>query len=312
MQIRYLAVITSFIVLMSSQVFAQARVVEAGGNSGGSNAAPANANNDLVVSLYNQLESLQQEIQTLRGLVEEQGNQIRRMQTEQRDRYLDIDRRLSEMPTGAPLAGGAPGSTIAVPPVSPPTTAAGNGDSTAGFAAGVPNGTPPAVSSSPPTSASPSSVTQQPAPNVATTSSTATASSRVVGPASGSPQDEQELYRNALKLLVEENKYVEAIQMLQTYIDSYPMGRLLTNALYWQGEAYLAISEFNQAEVMFNRLLNEYPQDPKAAGGYLKLGKVYQGLGDKDKARSVWQELPSRFPDSTNEIVLAREYLQTL
>jgi TolA-binding protein len=71
----------------------------------------ASGNNDLVDSLYSQVEALQQEVQTLRGIVEEQGYQQKRLQTEQRDRYLDIDRRLSAMSPAAPLpAGVAPAS----------------------------------------------------------------------------------------------------------------------------------------------------------------------------------------------------------
>jgi tol-pal system protein YbgF len=131
----------------------------------------------------------------------------------------------------------------------------------------------------------------------------------VIGAGSTSPQDEQELYRSALKLLVEENKYDESIRMFQTYIDAFPQGRLLTNTLYWQGEAYLLVSAFPQAEAVFSRLLTEFPQDPKAAGAMLKLGKAYEGMGDSDKAEQVWQQLPSRYPESANEIRLARDYL---
>lgn len=325
MPIRHFAAITSFVVLLSSQAFGQARVVEAGGGNAPSQSAP---NNELVVSLYNQLEALQQEVQSLRGLVEEQGNQIRRMQTEQRDRYLDIDRRLSEMPAaplgatapGVPNAGGTAtlpnGAPNALPPVNQgaanPVAA-----TTPAPTASTPTVTPSAPATLPPanvatTSVSPTGVVNtQPQPQtspVATTNN----SSTLIGAASQSPQDEQALYREALRLLLDEDKYIESIQMLQTYIDTYPNGRLLTNAIYWQGEAYLAIAEFNQAEAMFNRLLTEFPADPKAAGAYLKLGKVHEGRGEEDKARAIWQELPAKFPDAANEVVLARDYLQKL
>jgi len=45
--------------------------------------------------LINQLDLLQQEVQMLRGLVEEQAYQLNRMQKTERDRYLDLDRRIS-------------------------------------------------------------------------------------------------------------------------------------------------------------------------------------------------------------------------
>ncbi len=52
---------------------------------------------NIQLQLLDQLEQLQQEVQQLRGQVEEQAHQLQRMQRSQRDRYLDLDRRLSEL-----------------------------------------------------------------------------------------------------------------------------------------------------------------------------------------------------------------------
>lgn len=70
---------------------------------------PAPVSNNALQVLYGQIEQLQQEVQTLRGLVEEQGNEITRLKNEQKDRYLELDRRLSQMlnqgaATSAPAA----------------------------------------------------------------------------------------------------------------------------------------------------------------------------------------------------------------
>lgn len=43
-----------------------------------------------------QLEQMQQEIKTLRNMVEQQANTLSKMQTEQRNRYLDLDQRAQE------------------------------------------------------------------------------------------------------------------------------------------------------------------------------------------------------------------------
>src|SRR5690606_38398464 len=89
--------------LWSVSAAAQVPVVDAGSAAADRSpvvlAQAANPNNELVVSLYNQLEALQREVQTVRGIVEEQSFQLRKMETEQRDRYLDIDRRLSGLNT---------------------------------------------------------------------------------------------------------------------------------------------------------------------------------------------------------------------
>lgn len=44
-----------------------------------------------------QIEQLRQETQSLRGLMEELGNQLRTMQADEKSRYLDLDRRLGEL-----------------------------------------------------------------------------------------------------------------------------------------------------------------------------------------------------------------------
>ena len=106
---------------------AQVRVVDAGSTQENrAQAIPAapsnNSQNDIMVNMYLQLEALQSEIQNLRGLVEEQSYQIKRMQTEQRDRYLDTDSRLSEINSqvqsyhsGQPIAGISPAPSVINP-----------------------------------------------------------------------------------------------------------------------------------------------------------------------------------------------------
>ena len=46
--------------------------------------------------LFYQLQVLQEELQQLRGMVEQQAHQIRRMERDQQDRYMDLDRRLTQ------------------------------------------------------------------------------------------------------------------------------------------------------------------------------------------------------------------------
>lgn len=67
-------------------------------------ATPVPSNNAPNVELLSMVEQLQQEVQTLRGLVEEQAYRIKKMRQEQRDRYIDLDRRVSMLSQrGAPV-----------------------------------------------------------------------------------------------------------------------------------------------------------------------------------------------------------------
>lgn len=66
----------------------------AGSENNRSGGAVGASNSALAEMLY-QLELLQQEVQELRGIVEQQSWQIKQMGEEQRDRYADLDRRFS-------------------------------------------------------------------------------------------------------------------------------------------------------------------------------------------------------------------------
>lgn len=108
-------------------------------NKAQQSSAPANNSNANVAELYYQFQVLQQEVQQLRGLVEEQNHQIKKLKQQRLDDYLDLDRRLSSLgsgstaPAGAsaggsPVAGGAPSGngvaqTGAAPVVRTPATA---------------------------------------------------------------------------------------------------------------------------------------------------------------------------------------------
>ncbi len=53
--------------------------------------------------LYYQLQLLQQEVMTLRGQLEQQAHELRRLKQQSLDRYVDVDRRLAEI-SGSPVA----------------------------------------------------------------------------------------------------------------------------------------------------------------------------------------------------------------
>lgn len=72
------------------------------------NPAPANgvtqASGINPAELYYQLQVLQQEVLQLRGLVEEQAFQLKRVKQQRMDDYLDLDRRLSQLSKGSVVA----------------------------------------------------------------------------------------------------------------------------------------------------------------------------------------------------------------
>lgn len=97
--------------------------------------------------LFYQIQVLQQEVQELRGLVEEQSYQLNRLARDQKEQYIDLDRRVAGLTTGAaagvssvtstgqastPSYGGTPAATtgaVAALPASGPGGPGGSGAS---------------------------------------------------------------------------------------------------------------------------------------------------------------------------------------
>ncbi|EAT11753.1 tol-pal system protein YbgF [Bermanella marisrubri] len=62
------------------------------------------SNNSANQILFSEIEMLKQEIQRLQGVVEKQGYELRKLKAEQKERYLDLDRRLSQVAKSGSLA----------------------------------------------------------------------------------------------------------------------------------------------------------------------------------------------------------------
>jgi len=58
--------------------------------------------------LFSQLQTLQQEMAELRGMMEQQQNELQQLKQQQKDNYLDVDRRLSELRQSSTGASTAP------------------------------------------------------------------------------------------------------------------------------------------------------------------------------------------------------------
>lgn len=206
---------------------------------------------NVQAEIFFQLQALQQEVLELRGLVEEQAYELKRLKQQRLDDYLDLDRRLSAL--GSAGSGPRPG-------------AATGGDS---------GGAQPAP-------------TATPAPS---------------GAAAG---DEMQQYRKAIDLVLKQKDYDSAIAELDQYLGTYPRGRYAANAHYWLGEIYLLKNNLELARQWFTRLLDGFADHRKAPDAKFKLGKVYDQMGDKSRAKVLLEEVAASGTDAAR---LARNYL---
>ncbi|MCW8194667.1 tol-pal system protein YbgF [Proteobacteria bacterium 005FR1] len=99
-------------VIESSPIRAIGQPRATANNDRNPNAATAgNGSSDMMGELFYQLQILQQEVQTLRGQVEEQAYQLQQLKQQRMDDYVDLDRRISELSrSGSAATSAAPAS----------------------------------------------------------------------------------------------------------------------------------------------------------------------------------------------------------
>lgn len=102
---------------------------------------------------------------------------------------------------------------------------------------------------------------------------------------------------NAAKLLVEENKYDEALAVLESSLlvyDSHVANRMI-------GEIYAKQQNFEKAKSSFNKVYDQFKFDPDFLQ---QMANIYQSLGENEKAASYLNELKQIAPDYENSQLL--------
>ena len=213
-----------------------------------------------LLDMLNRVEQMQRDIQQLRGDIEVQTHTLKDMQRRSREQYLDIDRRLQQLESGAPGMPAAVTPPVAPAPVMTP-----------------PGGVDPL--DPPPMTRPPGAATIAPPPQPLRAG-------------------EREAYDNGLAVL-REGRYAEAAQAFNQFLVNYPGSSYADNASYWLGETYYVTRDFDQALATFNGLVVQYPNSPKAADSRLKTGYIYYEKKDWKQARQSLQAVVSEYPGST-------------
>lgn len=303
--------------LFSASVMSAAGIVEAQPYLPGQTPAtgvtgvqPSGGSNDALVMLLDQFREMRSELETLRGIVEEQGYDLRNLQRDSTDRYTDLDSRISNLSSSGSMSAPSSGtpstaSTPVTPPAQPQTQS------------------PPALPGYQPASPSSSSSAAQavnantvPVQNTPAAPATATQSAVATNgtsPTSVQPTmlSEQQLYQAALDSLLQDEQYQRAATEFDQYLGLYPNGRFVTNAYYWKGQAYLNLAMLTEARDAFEVIVNQYPDGRKVDDAMYSLGTVYDKLGDADKARQLLRQVQSRYPN-TSAANLADIYLRSI
>jgi tol-pal system protein YbgF len=237
-------------------------------------ASAQQADTTVTANLVLQVQELQDEVRTLRGRLEEQDREIENLKRRQRDQYLDLDQRISDLrnnqpvlPSGAGVA--AASSSAGQGPVQGPSAPSG---------ADVPEVRAPLETES--------AVTAIGQPQ---------AQSQAVA---ASPEDEKAAYDHAFQAL-KDLRYADAAEEFQSFLTQYPSSEYADNAQYWLGESYYVTRNYDLALSAFQDLLDDFPESPKAPDALLKIGYTHYELEQWDSARAALTQVQERYPDST-------------
>lgn len=116
-------------------------------------------------------------------------------------------------------------------------------------------------------------------------------------------------YDGGLKLF-KSRKYANALAVFSDLSKTGVAPDMTGNAFYWMGECYYAMQKYSDAIKAFQTVLT-FPRTFKEGAAYIMIGMSYVHLGDKEQARTAWQDLINKDPKS-QYAAKAKQFLQQL
>jgi len=104
------------------------------------------------------------------------------------------------------------------------------------------------------------------------------------------------LYERGLELIQKQGDFAGGRQWLQEFLKRYPGHALAVNALYWIGESWYGEKKYENAILQFQDVIEKYGEHPKVAAALLKQGLAFHALGDQQNARVILQKVVDNFP----------------
>ena len=272
-------VVLFLIYAFSSAAVAQnvGSVVESQGISLDTAQTQSSSNSDALSLLLEQNQQLRAELQALRGIVEEQGFELRKLQRDALNRYTSNDERLTALEGGASASSSLPTQAPLSPSIS-------NSQRDVSSSVSNTNNAVTARESVDDFVGERSSLN-----NLQTSNRRGSLQPAVLS--------EQQLYQMAYDSVINSD-FERSIAEFDQYMSVYPSGRFVTNAHYWKGQAYLYLERYSEAKESYEIILNRYEDSAKLADAMYGLGLAYQGLGNVTQARQLLNEIKRRFPNT--------------
>ncbi len=122
------------------------------------------------------------------------------------------------------------------------------------------------------------------------------------------PQEQEvsEFYNKSLELF-RNKKYKQSAENFDALIKNYPDHKLISNFVYWAGESYNGMEDYQKAIHYFEKV-EEYPDSPKNDDALIMAGQALLRLDRKTEAKAKFRKLLEKYPDSEYS-KLAEKYL---
>jgi tol-pal system protein YbgF len=108
----------------------------------------------------------------------------------------------------------------------------------------------------------------------------------------------REEYSQAISLFQEKN-YDDAHALFSSLLDKGIEKSLADNCEYWMGECNNATREYSNAIKQFQKVI-ALDSSNKKPDAYYMLGRSYEQIGEREKARNTYQALNDQYPDNVH------------
>ncbi len=116
-----------------------------------------------------------------------------------------------------------------------------------------------------------------------------------------STDDPEELYRNSYEFILS-GDYKTAEAGFRSYIDRFPDANRIPDANFWLGESLAAQKRHREAAEIFLATSREYPESRKAPDTLLKLGMSLSALKQREVACATFREVNQRHPNASDAL----------
>lgn len=254
--------------MLSSLVAAQAPVVSL-------EAVPPEspANNSSLQALV-EIQSLREEISSLRGIIEGLEYKVGKLERQQNENYQDLDSRISALYQGElPVSNAVTQTSDQSATTQETSVQLASAEQSNPSELGVQN------------------VTQAVGDTARETVGIIPLSEFDVS-SSGASAESKLIYERGFAAL-RKGQREAAITEFQAIVDNYPASSEMADSLYWLGETYWLANKREESRQSFVQLLESYPNYRKSGDAMYRLGIIYDQLGDKGKALDYMNQVLS-------------------